>query len=36
MIKYTELSVENIFIKQTHPEDLNSKFYQTFKKKIIL
>jgi len=35
--KYTELSVEYISTKETtNPEDLNSKFCQTFKKKIIL
>lgn len=37
IIKYIELSVENISTKETtNPEDLNSKFYHIFKKKIIL
>lgn len=35
MIKYIDLSVENVSTKETtNPEDLKSKFYQIFQKKI--
>lgn len=35
MIKYIELSVENVSTNETtDPEDLKSKFYQIFQKKI--